>query len=353
MWAQLDGQGARTARATSSSSAAPPATRSAPVSSQSIVAVFAKNPGMKLLTGTKSWPVTNWDPATAQKQMTRPARQVPEDRRDHLQLRHRRPRGHARVPGGRPQARPDRDARRERPLAASTRRAQEQLAFQLATISSRNWLGRVAARKAIAAAEGLPNKEPSIYDAAVLRGHAQRSSRRCCAEVRRAGLLPVEQDLTRRPDHASTGSLVSRCRPPASFSASRTSSRRIPGVVALKGVTFEVLEGEVHALVGENGAGKSTLMAVAAGSTLPDSGSVEIGGRVDGAAVARRGAGARAGGRLPAPLDPRGPDGRGEHGASRCRAGSGRRLAARGPWTRERLAAVGAAASIPPRASAS
>ena len=55
--------------------------------------------------------------------------------------------------------------------------------------------------------------------------------------------------------------------------------KTFPGVVALKGVSFEVLAGEVHALVGENGAGKSTLMSVAAGSIAPDSGTVEIGGR--------------------------------------------------------------------------
>jgi ribose transport system ATP-binding protein len=52
-----------------------------------------------------------------------------------------------------------------------------------------------------------------------------------------------------------------------------------PGVTALAGVSLEFAPGEVHALVGENGAGKSTLMGVAAGSIVPDSGSVEVGGR--------------------------------------------------------------------------
>ena len=53
-----------------------------------------------------------------------------------------------------------------------------------------------------------------------------------------------------------------------------------PGVVALDGVTLDVVAGEVHAVVGENGAGKSTLMSIASGALAPDAGTVEISGRM-------------------------------------------------------------------------
>jgi ribose transport system ATP-binding protein len=56
-------------------------------------------------------------------------------------------------------------------------------------------------------------------------------------------------------------------------------SKAFPGVQALQTVDFELLEGEVHALVGENGAGKSTLIKVLAGVHRPDAGTVWLEGR--------------------------------------------------------------------------
>src|SRR6185437_7128512 len=53
----------------------------------------------------------------------------------------------------------------------------------------------------------------------------------------------------------------------------RSITKHFDAVAALTNVTFDVLAGEVHALLGENGAGKSTLMNVASGAPSPDDGS--------------------------------------------------------------------------------
>jgi len=52
--------------------------------------------------------------------------------------------------------------------------------------------------------------------------------------------------------------------------------KTFPGVRALDGVSFAVMPGEVHALMGENGAGKSTLMKVLGGIHQPDAGRIFI-----------------------------------------------------------------------------
>jgi len=59
-------------------------------------------------------------------------------------------------------------------------------------------------------------------------------------------------------------------------------TKHYDATAALTDVSFDVLPGEVHALLGENGAGKSTLMNVASGTTTPDGGTIVFdGSRVD------------------------------------------------------------------------
>ena len=51
-------------------------------------------------------------------------------------------------------------------------------------------------------------------------------------------------------------------------------SKRFGGTQALKDVSFDIRQGEIHALMGENGAGKSTLVKIISSVIGKDSGNI-------------------------------------------------------------------------------
>ena len=56
-------------------------------------------------------------------------------------------------------------------------------------------------------------------------------------------------------------------------------TKRYGHVVAMEDADFDLIKGEILAVVGDNGAGKSTLIKVLSGAALPDSGDIYLEGR--------------------------------------------------------------------------
>ena len=56
-------------------------------------------------------------------------------------------------------------------------------------------------------------------------------------------------------------------------------SKSFSGNQVLNDVSFELANGEIHALMGENGAGKSTLMKILSGIHHKDSGHIRVDGK--------------------------------------------------------------------------
>jgi ribose transport system substrate-binding protein len=138
-----------------------------PVSANSLAGIktaLAKYPDVKMLTGYDDWPITNWDAALLQKTLTALLAKYPEvdgiinDSDGFTGLGVLRAYEAA-----------------NKPLVPIATLEGNEFGCEFAklkpnnpkleygTLSARTWMGRVAARKAIAAAQGIENHEPDVY----------------------------------------------------------------------------------------------------------------------------------------------------------------------------------------------
>jgi len=67
---------------------------------------------------------------------------------------------------------------------------------------------------------------------------------------------------------------------PTPVLAARGLTKRYGQVTALDGADFELLPGEILAVIGDNGAGKSTLIKALSGALVPDSGEIKLDGKI-------------------------------------------------------------------------
>jgi fructose transport system ATP-binding protein len=88
----------------------------------------------------------------------------------------------------------------------------------------------------------------------------------------------VDPEAPVTPADATTAEAV---RPPSGTPvlAARGLVKRYGPVTALAGTDFELMAGEILAVIGDNGAGKSTLIKMLSGAVVPDDGEIEVAGR--------------------------------------------------------------------------
>ncbi|HEV7750817.1 MAG TPA: substrate-binding domain-containing protein [Baekduia sp.] len=165
-----------------------------------VLEVLQQYPKVKLVTGTKpdSWPVTNWDPAQSQKVMSGLLTRYPkidgilmgDGQSSAAVVKVLKAAGRPVPPVATLEA--NQVACTWKDLNGSSD------AFDLATISGRNWMGRLAVRKAVAAVNGIANDEKSIISLPLFEDSAA------------GGDVAPHCDSTRAPDAYMSNDLLSQ-----------------------------------------------------------------------------------------------------------------------------------------------